>query len=360
MRILVAIPHFFRPDADGKYGSARRDPRPRIAALSQGIQALHSLFNARQIAFQDQPQQGLQIQQVNQWTSCELNILLCTTGDRHLLSQLPVSRHLFQHIALDCPDRELGFYCQRVLGDRLSENYDYYCYLEDDLTIRDPLFFLKQQWFQSLLGETAILQPHRFEWSNPWLNNSLATGSWATDEIGECSDSSTSHLVSSTHPDVLGSNHPESHHSANYHANYHKVYVDPDFESKTGQNPGFAHHFTERRVLVGQFLGQPIQFQRAGNPHAGCFFLTRSQMTLWASTVDFGQPSNQFIGPLESAASLHLMRYFRVYKPALSWANFLEIEHWGQYNSQDLLNNLHLVQFQPKVVSYAANNFPNG
>jgi hypothetical protein len=54
------------------------------------------------------------------------------------------------------------------------------------------------------------------------------------------------------------------------------------------------------------------------------------------------------------------MRYFRVYKPALPCANFLEIEHWGQYNSQDLLSNLHLVQFQPKVVSYAVGNFPNG
>lgn len=346
MRILVVIPHFFRPDADGKYGSARHDPRPRIAALSQAIQALHSLFNAHQVAFQDQPQQGLQIQQVNQWTSCELDILLCTTGDRHLLAKLPVSSHLFQHIALDCPDRELGFYCQRVLGDRLSENYDYYCYLEDDLTIRDPLFFLKQQWFQSFLGESAILQPHRFEWSNPALNNSCASRG-----VGENPDSSTSDWVNSPNFDSTSSHHPGS---------YHKVYVDPDFESKTGQNPGFAHHFTEQRVLVGQFLGQPIQFDRAGNPHAGCFFLTRSQMALWASAVDFGQPSSQFIGPLESAASLHLMRYFRVYKPALPCANFLEIEHWGQYNSQDLLSNLHLVQFQPKVVSYAVGNFPNG
>ncbi|HSD34306.1 MAG TPA: hypothetical protein VLE26_02720, partial [Alphaproteobacteria bacterium] len=34
-----------------------------------------------------------------------------------------------------------------------------------------------------------------------------------------------------------------------------------------------------------------------------------------------------FIGPLESAATLALMRSFAVYKPALDCADFLEIEH---------------------------------
>lgn len=303
MRILVVIPHFFRPDGQGRYGSVRRDPQPRIDALSQSLRSLHGLFGQQQIAFQNQAptgDSGLKIYATNQWTACELTVILCTTGDHHLIPHLPIAPDQFQHRSLDCPDRELGFYCHHILREHLSDNYDYYCYLEDDLTIRDPLFFLKQQWFQSFLSDREILQPNRFEISlDPTPNNPAR-----------------------------------------------KVYVDLEFESNTGQNVGFAHNFTENRVLDGQIFGQPIQFQRAGNPHAGCFFLTRSQMTYWAQRPDFGQPKQQFIGLLESAASLHLMRYFRVYKPALHCANFLEIEHWGNYNSQDLLQNYQEVVFK--------------
>ena len=307
MRILVVIPHFFRPDGEGRYGSARRDPQPRIDALSQSVRSLHGLFGRQQIAFQDHTHAGdpgLKIQATNQWIACDLTIVICTTGDHHLIPHLPIAPDQFQHRSLDCPDRELGFYCHRVLRDHLSDAYDYYCYLEDDLTIRDPLFFLKQQWFQSFLTEYDVLQPNRFELSLSSAPNNESR----------------------------------------------KVYVDLEFESNTGRNIGFAHNFTENRVLNGQIFGQPIQFERAGNPHAGCFFLTQSQMTRWAQQPDFGCPKSQFIGLLESAASLHLMRYFRVYKPALTCANFLEIEHWGDYNSQDLLRNYDQVVFKSQTV----------
>jgi len=39
-----------------------------------------------------------------------------------------------------------------------------------------------------------------------------------------------------------------------------------------------------------------------------------------------------------------------VYKPALTCANFLEIEHWGDYNSQDLLRNYDQVVFKSQTV----------
>ena len=37
-----------------------------------------------------------------------------------------------------------------------------------------------------------------------------------------------------------------------------------------------------------------------------------------------------FVGPLESAATLGIMRTFKVYKPARENANFLEVEHYGR------------------------------
>ena len=52
-------------------------------------------------------------------------------------------------------------------------------------------------------------------------------------------------------------------------------------------------------------------------------------MRIWAERRDFLDRSTRFIGPLESAATLGVMRAFRIYKPALDVASFLEIEHSG-------------------------------
>jgi hypothetical protein len=37
-----------------------------------------------------------------------------------------------------------------------------------------------------------------------------------------------------------------------------------------------------------------------------------------------------FTGPLESAATLGLLKTFQIYKPAPAMAGFLEIQHYGQ------------------------------
>jgi hypothetical protein len=52
-------------------------------------------------------------------------------------------------------------------------------------------------------------------------------------------------------------------------------------------------------------------------------------MAYWAAQPHFLDRDTGFIGPLESAATLGIMRTFRVYKPAVENASFLEIEHHG-------------------------------
>jgi hypothetical protein len=74
-------------------------------------------------------------------------------------------------------------------------------------------------------------------------------------------------------------------------------------------------------------LGRTISFRRASNPHAGCWFLTQAQMKRFAAAAHFMDKQSTFIGPLESAATLSLLRSFPIYKPALDCADFLEIEH---------------------------------
>jgi hypothetical protein len=52
-------------------------------------------------------------------------------------------------------------------------------------------------------------------------------------------------------------------------------------------------------------------------------------MEAWARRPDFLDRDIGFVGPLESAATLGIMRAFRIYKAAPESAGFLEIEHHG-------------------------------
>ena len=58
----------------------------------------------------------------------------------------------------------LGFEAQKVLAvGHLSDEYDLFGYMEDDLIIHDPLFFHKIISINSLMGFEYVLLPHRFE-----------------------------------------------------------------------------------------------------------------------------------------------------------------------------------------------------
>jgi hypothetical protein len=52
-------------------------------------------------------------------------------------------------------------------------------------------------------------------------------------------------------------------------------------------------------------------------------------MDSWAAKPYFLDRDTSFVGPLESAATLGVMKTFRVYKPAPETGAFLEIEHPG-------------------------------
>ena len=104
----------------------------------------------------------------------------------------------------------------------------------------------------------------------------------------------------------------------------HKLYIDgpvrPDFTARW-------QDVNDRRMLSAEFLGQKISFERWSNPHSGCFFLTAQQMTRWAESPTFGDGDCSFAGPLESAASLGIMKQFRIYKPESNHAGFFEVQH---------------------------------
>ncbi|MGD1851187.1 MAG: calcium-binding protein [Cyanophyceae cyanobacterium] len=296
MRVAIAIPHFFKPDGEGQYGSVRDDSRPRVEALTNCLVNLHAHFGSKQFEFYYFDH--MELRSANESTQVTLDIFLCTKDNSHVLSELTENgetNDLFFHVPIQSEDPKLlGFGCHQLLADRLGD-YDYYCYLEDDLIIHDPYFFWKIKWFTEQMGNQCVLQPMRFEiMQSP---------------VGQ------------------------------------KIYIDPDFEALSGWNKNTAHNFIDQQELEGRFLNRKVMFGRAGDPHSGCFFLNSDQMHYWSQQAYFLDVDTRFVGPLESAASLGLMKAFRVYKPAVANANFLEIQHSGTWNSNFFIENLDRLIF---------------
>ncbi len=277
MRILVAIPHYFDHGRDRRrgtgHGSLAGNPAPRVEALTQCISALHQLFGGSQVMIDQirgdrRPANAL-------LASSRLEVIVCTTRGEHLLDHLHLCRDAVRHWPTDAEPHLLGFACHRALSERQGA-FDFYGYLEDDLILRDPLFFAKQTWFQGQFGPGAVLLPNRYE--------VVRRGpAW-------------------------------------------KAYIDGDLPPEL-TTP--FQDLAQAPELMARCLDVEVAFHRPLNPHSGCFFLTGEQLGSWAERTDPHKPDTTFVGPLESAATLALMRAFRVYKPARHVAAFLEIEHHG-------------------------------
>ena len=84
---------------------------------------------------------------------------------------------------------------------------------------------------------------------------------------------------------------------------------------------------TDGDDLHGEHLGRKICFQRVDNSHAGCFFLSQAQMRKWIEQPYFLERTDAFCGPLESAATLGVMKTFKVYKASRENAGFFEVRH---------------------------------
>lgn len=274
MRVLVTIPHFYAA-GDGSHGSLAEDAQPRVWALTQCLRGLVGNLDASQEAWA-RAGDRLRPGPAGEATAVALDVVVCTTRGQHLLDQLPVPEGLVEHRQTEAEPLLLGYECHGVLASRLGE-YDFYCYLEDDLILHDPYFLHKQLWFNQQAGDGCVLQPNRFE-------------------------------MSYTEREIK------------------KVYIDFEFTQAER---------TEGQVELS-YLGGTLTCYRPSNPHAGCFFLNGRQMAAWAARPDFLSRETGFVGPLESAATLGVARAFTVFKPALRDAGFLEIQHYGQAWSRRL------------------------
>jgi len=276
-KALFVIPHFYGA-GNGFYGSTGNAASVRAKALEKTIAGIHQGLGSRQAFLlwlqQYVPEKGNgHVIKSNADFQSQVDIVVCTTQGKHLLDELRLPGHLYRHHPTQAEPMLLGFACHEVLRSQLGR-YDWYCYLEDDIYINDPLFFQKMEWFITLYGQDTILAPHRFE-------------------------------RSSTEP-------------------AHKMYVDgsvrPDF-TKPWQD------VDDRRHLDADVMGMPLKFERWPNPNWGGFCLSAKQMEYWASRPYFADMDCSFAGSIESACNLGVIKTFRQYKPAPSCASFFEVEH---------------------------------
>lgn len=272
MRVLFTIAHYFNSEGGGFYGSLKSDPTPRIKALQGCIAALHQNFSTFQGMLDGSARRILPS---NTKLSYDIDVVVCTNGENHLLYELDGIAHLFtHHTAFVVEPMLLGFECHEIMSTCYGQ-YDYYAYLEDDLQIDDPYFLEKIKWFNTNCGDEFLLQPNRYE-------------------------------VDMVQP-------------------MRKLYIDGNLV-----NPEMTKSIqdvTDSAEISREYLGAPLRFGRVNNPHSGCFFLNNEQLKRWIDQPYFLDRDTSFAGPLESAATLGITKAFKIYKPLAENAAFLEIRH---------------------------------
>lgn len=276
-RLVVVIPHYFGPPtlpvmhrSASPSHQLESQRKRRAAVLSRTIMGIHQAVGCDQYMMQLDKRRT---DPANLAYRGRVRVVVCTVGDHHLIQNLRLPACWYEHRVLDEPPTELGFACRQILSASIDQA-DWLGYLEDDLWISDALWIQKLAWFHSFAGDDALLLPNRFERSE----GPLAT----------------------------------------------KAYVDGDLAAGVTSR---YQNLEDSPTLTAPFLGREVTFVRAKNPHAGCFFLTPKQLRYWRTQPSFDDREPAFVGPLESAATLGIMRSFRIYKSAMDNAGFLEIEH---------------------------------
>ena len=150
------------PEGSWPHASLRPQREPRQFALQDQLLSLRRLDKRQGVLnIATKVSSKMPIQALRH----DFTIKVVTDGCHHVLDHLePEYRSLVEEVPTQPHDpKHLGFEAQRILVDHLSDNYDLYVYLEDDLLIHDQFFFHKIFWFQKSVGERCVLMPHRYE-----------------------------------------------------------------------------------------------------------------------------------------------------------------------------------------------------
>ena len=275
MRLHFAVVHYFNPDGGGRHGSLSPDSLGRTSALRELILQLHRLFGHPTGALNHVKRRVEIVKDIES----ELKISICITKDKHLLNELGDLEDVGAFTRIECePDqpKHLGFQCHRILEQDYTK-YDYNCYLEDDIIIRDADFFKKLQRFNRVFSDIYLLQPNRIETSQNLKN-------------------------------------------------LRRFLIDGDYNPEATEK----YRRSMNKELYMDHLGESVLFTQPFNTHSGCFFLNKKQSNKYFKSEYWDVEDTSFHGPLESAATLGVMKMFQIMKPHLTNSQFLTVEHAGR------------------------------
>jgi hypothetical protein len=288
MKVLLAIAHFYRAKENASHSSEAPDAREeRARAVRSVIEAWRghlgpaSILNVERKVFE--PVAGAED---------ALDIVVLVSGEDHLLDAEFCARHRVKlvHVAVQNP-RLLPFGAHRLFADQ-RHVYDMLVYSEDDLRPADGTLLGKIAGFAETFGWRRLLMPNRYEWNlqGPAL----------------------------------------------------KTYIDGDLPNDAIGK--YVQALPDEPALSQRIPGRELAFARARNPHAGFFALTSEQMRHWVQQPHFNDIDCSFYTPLESAATLAMLKTFPIYKPCGGSSGWLELEHLDSRYSRMTFRRIGLPQ----------------
>jgi hypothetical protein len=278
MRVLITIPHYYRPQASGSdalHGSHDASTRrQRLTALEDTIFAFHALFGRKMFAVQSNLRRYLPAPNP---VAVDFDIVVFTTGGAHLLGDIQLPRSMYAHVETDAEPPFLGYECYRHLESKLGD-YDLFGFFEDDIVVHDVLFFAKLEALRTKAKEMGcgeiLFQPQRFE------------------------------RMDATAADIKEA-------VAKIYIDY-QVYPAPPYDGP---------------AIAIDCIGRQARFEPALNPHAGCFVIDREQLRAVVRHPRYLDRAVIWVSPLSNAATGFVAQALPVYKPTLECSALFEVEH---------------------------------
>lgn len=281
MKILLALAHYYRAEQNSIHSSTSEASRKeRASAIRNVIETWRghlgptSVLTVHERRFDPlEPAED------------QLDIAVLLRGDDHLLDRAYCDRLDVRPIQVKTEDpRFIPFAAHTLFADNV-DRYDMFIFSEDDLRPTDGNLVTKVVGFTETFGQDHLCLPNRFEW-NP-------------------------------------------------RGPSRKTYIDGDLRPDVMER--YFRAVPGKSELRQRVPGREIVFRRAGNPHSGFFALTRDQLKTWVSRPHFLDYDCSFIRPLESAATLGILKTFPIYKSFGRDSGWLEVEHLDQrYSGLDL------------------------
>lgn len=302
LRVLVCIPHFYQRsnaavrEVGAENGSATDAIAERVSVLSYCLQHLAAQLRRGRFIVGSSGNvspEGVELgmDHVDVAPPAVVgSIAIQCVPDDNLADQLPLN-FAIAHLCNIHP-RFLGYRCRQRFAEEI-DNYDLFCFIEDDTAIIDPNFFLKVRAFYDHFGEDRIVLPSRFEL------------------IGRADNSFRSHLDGPL-------------------MRVQRVPLNMEAPPE---------------LVANDFTG-PTRFVLTESVLSGCYVLTPGQVRRWMTQPDFMSPVESLLergfDPLEMT-QIPLMGTLPIYRPAPENLSFLEVHHVPNRLSQARTTGVKIV-----------------